>query len=155
MNLDLLLGIVAALFGGLNVFQFVFLRTTKKEYEAKAEQALQEAKAVSTENESKAVETLKEVINELRADKTALRAEIVEQDSLIDQLKEDRYTAAVHICLHMGCAMRRPENGKGYKWLERQRGETDLDVDYLPINKLLEQYGKNKEAIIEKATKEV
>lgn len=155
MNLDLLLGIAAALFGGLNVFQFVFLRTTKKEYEAKAEQALQEAKAVSTENESKAVETLKEVINELREDKASLRAELDTKCDYIDRLKEDRYTAATHICLHMGCAMRRPENGRGCQWLERQRESEDIDVDYLPINKLLEQYGKNKEAIIEKATKEV
>lgn len=155
MNLEEILGIVAALFGGLNIFQFIFLRITKKEFAAKAERSMQEALGQRAENDAKAVETLKEVIDELRADKTALRADIMEKCKYIDILKEDRYTAATHICLHMGCAMRRPENGKGQKWLEQQREETDIDVDYMPVNKLLEQYGKNKEAIIERATKEV
>ena len=40
---NILLGGLVALFGGLNVFQFIFFRATKKEYAAKAEQAVVEA----------------------------------------------------------------------------------------------------------------
>lgn len=154
MTLEVFLGVAAALFGGLNIFQFIFLRSTRKEYAAKAEQALQEAKGVSAENESKAVDTLKEVIDELRADKAALRQDLAGRMNYIDLLKEDRQLAALHMCLHMGCAARRPESGKGSKWLEKHRDDIALDVDYLPLNMIIKHYGEKKEAYIEKAIKD-
>lgn len=40
---DTLLSIIAALFGGLNIFQFLFFRSTKKKYEAEANKAQVEA----------------------------------------------------------------------------------------------------------------
>lgn len=40
---DTLLSVVAALFGGLNIFQFLFLRSTKKRYEAEANKVQIEA----------------------------------------------------------------------------------------------------------------
>lgn len=47
--MEIILGIAAALFAGLNIFQFIFLRSTKKEYEAKAQQAKVEAEKAETE----------------------------------------------------------------------------------------------------------
>lgn len=154
MNIETILGLATALFGGLNIFQFIFLRVTKKEYEAKAEQAIQTAKGLSTENDAKAVDTLKKVIDELQEEREKLKHELSSRYNIIDILKEDRHIAALHMCLHMGCALRRPENGKGLRLLQQKRDDVDLDVDYLPINILLKQYGSEKEEKIERATKE-
>ena len=41
---ETLLTIAVALFGGLNIFQFIFLRATKQKYEAEASKAATEAK---------------------------------------------------------------------------------------------------------------
>lgn len=41
---ETLLTIAVALFGGLNIFQFIFLRATKQKYEAEASKASTEAK---------------------------------------------------------------------------------------------------------------
>lgn len=43
---ETLLTIAVALFGGLNIFQFIFLRSTKQKYEAEASKASTEAKHV-------------------------------------------------------------------------------------------------------------
>lgn len=90
MNIETILGIVVALFGGLNIFQFIFLRVTKKEYEAKAEQAIQTAKGLSAENDAKAVDTLKKVIDELQEEREKLKHELSSRYNIIDILKEDK-----------------------------------------------------------------
>lgn len=154
MNIETILGIVVALFGGLNIFQFIFLRITKKEYEAKAEQAQQEAKRIGVENEAKAVDTLKEVIDELRKGKDDLQEEVIKQGNLIDKLRKNYYTAALHLCLHLGCALRQPVHGKGMNVIEKKSEDSELGVDFLPINMLLKKYGEQKEEMLERATTE-
>ena len=148
---ELILTAFLALFGGLNIFQFLFFRSTKKTYAANAEKASQQAMTVSRENDSKAVETLKEVIDELRESLEIKSKELKEKEDIIDSLKEDKYIAANHLCLHMGCVLRRPDSGMGARWLELNRERTTLDVDYMPINMLLKDYGANKDEIIKHA----
>ena len=41
---DTILSIALALFGGLNIFQFIFFRTTKQKYEAEAQKERLEAR---------------------------------------------------------------------------------------------------------------
>lgn len=76
-----LLGILVALFGGLNIFQFIFFRATKKKYEAEGEVAhaeAGEAKQSAFENRIAAMENL---INEQGGVMDSLRKDILRLSS--------------------------------------------------------------------------
>ncbi|MCR5352402.1 MAG: hypothetical protein K6E35_07940, partial [Bacteroidales bacterium] len=50
------------------------------------------------------------------------------------------------MCIHLGCALRRPAQGQGAEWLRDHKEDPALGVDYLPINQLIKVYGEEKRA---------
>ena len=76
--LNILLGGLVALFGGLNVFQFIFLRSTKKEYQAKAEQASIEATDARFESLQKQINDMEALYRSQGATLKQVREELLE-----------------------------------------------------------------------------
>lgn len=156
-TLEIILTAAAGLFGGLNILQFFFWRSTKKEYEARAEKAKQEAAGVATENESKAVATLKEAISELikmnkeyADDKLTLNQKVDELNEKMAAKDDAIATLLTMICKHMACTLREPIPGQGRKWFEDNQSDISLGIDYLPINQLMVRYGEKKKREKEK-----
>ncbi len=56
--LETILGIAVALFAGLNIFQFIFFKSTQRKYKADADKAQAAAKSDEIENIKKAVESV-------------------------------------------------------------------------------------------------
>lgn len=75
---ETLLGILAALFGGLNIFQFIFFRYTKKEYWARAEQAAVEAKDARFESLQKQINDMESLYKQQGEELSAVRKELLE-----------------------------------------------------------------------------
>ena len=75
---ETLLGILAALFGGLNIFQFIFFRYTKKEYWARAEQAAVEAKDARFDSLQKQINDMESLSKRQGEELSAVRKELLE-----------------------------------------------------------------------------
>ena len=75
---ETLLGILAALFGGLNIFQFIFFRYTKKEYWARAEQAAVEAKDARFDSLQKQINDMESLYKRQGEELSAVRKELLE-----------------------------------------------------------------------------
>jgi len=75
---ETILGILAALFGGLNIFQFIFFRYTKKEYWARAEQAAVEAKDARFESLQKQINDMESLYKQQGEELSAVRKELLE-----------------------------------------------------------------------------
>lgn len=89
-----LLGILTALFGGLNIFQFIFFRATKKKYEAEGDMAHAEAGAAqqsALERRLAAVEKLYEeqgkVVDSMRVDYLKISQEKFDTDKKMVKLE--------------------------------------------------------------------
>lgn len=89
-------GIVTTLLTGLNIFQFIFWRSTKKEYEAKASQAETEAKEAGHDFLVKRIETMEKMYNQqgeildgLREKVLQLSQEKLENETRIKQLESE------------------------------------------------------------------
>lgn len=109
--MEIILGIVAALFAGLNIFQFIFLRSTKKEYEAKAQQAKVEAEKAETEAKDarhdylvKRIESMEEMYNKqglildgLREKVLQLGEEKMQNEHRIKQLETENKELAAKV----------------------------------------------------------
>jgi len=88
--LNILLGGLVAIFGGLNIFQFIFFRTTKKEYEAKAEKAATESSDAKHDYLVKRVESMEklyqkqgEILDSVRQEVLRLQKDVEEKDRQI------------------------------------------------------------------------
>lgn len=151
MEWSTLSGILVVLFGGLNIFQFVFLKATKREYEAKADKAKHEAQSVKQQNESAAVQTLKEAIEKMTEINKDYANDKVEMERRVEEAlercvrKDDTIaTLLTLVCKHMGCGAREPIPGQGRLWYEQHKDDISLGIDYLPINQIIRQYGERK-----------
>lgn len=85
-----LLGVLATLFAGLNIFQFIFFRATKKEYEAKAEKAETDSSEAKHDYLVKRIESMEklyqqqgEILDAVRAKVLALQQDVQERDQKI------------------------------------------------------------------------
>ena len=74
---ETILGIVAGLFGGLNILQFIFFRSTKKEYQARAEQAAIEAKDARFESLQKQINDMESLYKSQGEELKAVRQELL------------------------------------------------------------------------------
>ena len=98
-GLNVILGGLVALFGGLNIFQFIFIRSTKKKYEADGEKAKTEAdesKQSSLERRLAALENLyaerEQIVDNLRREILNLSAEKFENEKRILLLENENRT---------------------------------------------------------------
>ena len=89
-----LLGIIPVLFGGLNVFQFLFLRSTKKEYESKAAEAEIKAKDARFESLQRQINNMEslyhtqgEELKHVREELLDMTKKKMESDKRVTQLE--------------------------------------------------------------------
>ncbi len=76
---DTLLEILVALFGGTSIWQFVQYRTTKKKYEAEAEQALAEARKSNADARSQEINNSQDAYESLYEQFTKLQNDFMAQ----------------------------------------------------------------------------
>ena len=74
-----LLGIITVLFGGLNVFQFLFFRSTKKEYESKAAEAEIKAKDARFESLQRQINNMESLYHTQGEELKSVREELLDQ----------------------------------------------------------------------------
>lgn len=94
--MDTLLIILTGLFGGLNIFQFIFLRSTKKEYQARAEKAALDAKDARFESLQKQIQNMEElyrnqgdILKQVRMELLEISKKKMESDQRVTQLEEE------------------------------------------------------------------
>ena len=99
--LEWILGTVAALLGGLDIFQFLFYRSTKKKYEADAEKAKIESEQTRNDFLEKRIESMEKlyfeqgaVVDKLRERVLQLSEENLANKQLIQQLEAEKKTLA-------------------------------------------------------------
>lgn len=102
--MEIILGIAAALFAGLNIFQFIFFRSTKKEYEAKAQQAETEANDARHDFLVKRIESMErmynqqgEILDGLREKVLQLGEEKLASEQRIKQLEAENKTLTAKV----------------------------------------------------------
>ena len=102
--MEWIFGIVTTLLAGLNVFQFIFWRSTKKEYEAKASQAETESKEAGHDFLVKRIETMEKMYNQqgeildgLREKVLQLSEEKLENETRIKQLESENKTLTAKV----------------------------------------------------------
>lgn len=88
--LSIILAILTTLFGGLNIFQFLFLRSTKKEYEAKAEKAATDSSEAKHDYLVKRLESVErlykqqgDMFDAVRQDVLHMKLDLQEKDQKI------------------------------------------------------------------------
>lgn len=86
----ILLTVLTVLFGGLNIFQFIFFRSTKKEYEAKAEKTAIESSDAKHDYLVKRVESMEqlyqkqgEILDGVRKEVLKLTQDVQDRDKKI------------------------------------------------------------------------
>lgn len=93
-SLSSIFGALTLLFGGLNIFQFIFFRATKKEYQAKAERAAIEAKDARFDSLQKQINDMETLYRAQGDDLKSVREELLditkkkmESDKRVTQLE--------------------------------------------------------------------
>ena len=102
--MEWILGIVSTLLVGLNIFQFIFWRSTKKEYEAKAQQAETEANDARHDFLVKRIESMErmynqqgEILDGLREKVLQLGEEKLASEQRIKQLEAENKTLTAKV----------------------------------------------------------
>lgn len=89
------LGIVAVLFGGLNIFQFLFFRSTKKEYEAQAAQAEIKAKDARFESLQRQIDNMESLYRSQGEELKSVREELL--DITRKKMESDKRVAQLEV----------------------------------------------------------
>ena len=85
--METLLIILTSLFGGLNIFQFIFLRSTKKEYQARAEKASLEANDARFESLQNQIKNMEELYRNQGDVLKQVRKDLIASDQRVTQLE--------------------------------------------------------------------
>lgn len=128
-----LLGIV----GAFDLGRIMFFKANKKKANAEADNIVIEGMEKTIAAMSSRIESDEEAMNR----KDAKIEELYEEKN---RTREDLASAQTLMCIHMGCAVRKPVRGQGAEWLRDHKSDPALGVDYLPINQLIRQYGETK-----------
>lgn len=130
-----LITLIAALDLGKIFFPGLFRREKQAEIQSKEK-----------DNESIEVETLRKV-NETLSQQLAAAHETVKDyeernRKLSDENGNHRATIAClfdDMCVHKGCRVRKPHQGRGAQWYDKYRDDPALGADYMSIETLLKQ----------------
>ncbi|MCR5841972.1 MAG: hypothetical protein K6G86_07835 [Bacteroidales bacterium] len=108
-------------------------------------------KKEGSEADNIAIKGLKESIvtleSRIASDQEAMERKDAKIEALYDEkntYREDLASSQTLMCVHLGCAARKPAQGQGAEWLRDHKSDPSLGVDYLPINQLMKLYGKQK-----------
>ena len=130
---------VFGILGGLDLGRFFFLRLSKKEKETEIEGKEKDNESVEVETLRKTIETLDqqlksshEMLRDFEARNRVLSDENGSLKATVTALYDD-------MCVHKGCRVRKPHQGRGQQWYEQYREDPALGADYLSIETLLKQ----------------
>ena len=131
--------IVAVLgtFGVLDFGRILFFKERKKKEGSEADN-------IAIDGMEKTIASMEK---RMAADAEAMDKKDAKIESLYDEkneLREDLASAQTLMCIHMGCALRKPARGQGAEWLRDHKSDPALGVDYLPVNQLMKKYGREK-----------
>lgn len=148
---NIIMTLIGALAGG-GIVVLATLPQIKKKAEGEAESAalqpLKEANEIIREQLKESNEREQELEDRVRS-VTAEKDALYEQNAM---LREENAVIKQYICVHGGCQLRKPGKGLGPKFFADHRGDFELTVDNLPVNVLLKDYGRRKDALAEMAT---
>ena len=102
--------------------------------------AKDQVKKEHVEAEDMEIEAMKKVIAELREQIDRLNEEVAKLKAINEENDSRRYFAENLLCVHKGCAMRKPELGAGRKWWEANSTDGDLECDAKSTNDLIVEY---------------
>jgi len=133
--------VIAALgaVGVLDLGRIIFFKANRKKANAEADN-------IAIEGLKNTIETLE---GRVASDQASLERKDAKIEALYDEknaYREDLASCQTLMCIHLGCALRRPAQGQGAEWLRDHKEDPALGVDYLPINQLIKEYGEEKRA---------
>ena len=106
----------------------------------------QEKKAKKVENKDAEIATLRHTneILQQQIDRDAVAIEkkdqtIAQLNAEIAELKATQSSLFDDMCIHKGCRLRKPHQGKGALWYEKYREDPALGADYESIDTLLKK----------------
>lgn len=105
-------------------------------------------------NDTTQISNLEAVIKDLREESTQrkeereqYRADLEAERQENAELQQENTAIKMMMCSHMGCVIRKPLMGQGDAWYQTHKSDPALGADYLPINRLLMIFGKEREKI--------
>lgn len=134
----LLLGFLS-LVGVIDLGRLFFPGLFKREKKADIEGKEKDNESVEVETLRKTIETLDqqlksshEMLRDFEARNRVLSDENGSLKATVTALYDD-------MCVHKGCRVRKPHQGRGQQWYEQYREDPALGADYLSIETLLKQ----------------
>lgn len=125
--------------GTIDLGRLIFFNANKKKANAEAEG--QEVATVAS-----AVDTLKSTLDQLNQQIDKMQATNDKQEERIEALtkKNEDFRATItalfdDMCVHKGCRVRKPHQGRGSQWFEKYREDPALGADYDSIDTLLKK----------------
>ena len=149
--------ILSMAFGGAGIIgavvTLVNLRATKKKANAEADGAVVDALNAAIDGLRDTISELRDMQNESDARDEKKNELIKEKDALIADLQKhladkrcENTTKGYYMCVHQGCVVRRPSLGRGKEYFASHEKEYDFGADFTPIEDLIEEYRRRKEA---------
>lgn len=125
--------------GAIDLSRIFFPRMFRRERKAEIEGKEKDNESVEVETLRKAIETLDlqlksthETVKNYEARNRELSDENGRLKATVTALFDD-------MCIHKGCRVRKPHQGRGQQWYDQYREDPALGADYLSIETLLKQ----------------
>lgn len=135
--ISVITGVIGLIGGGIGT-RIVTIKSTKRKAGAEADSAAIEAL-------KSAIAELREMQEESGAREDKLNAQIADRDAKIEKLHSEladkrceNTTKGYYMCVHQGCALRRPSLGRGKEYYSQHIGEDDFGADFLSVEELLD-----------------
>lgn len=145
MDWTIIISSLVTFLAGGGIAGVVFWRAARRKANAEASHAEADSDSVVVDSMTKLVENLQE-----QEDKYL--ALLGEKDKRIEELyterraiRDETLASQYMMCVNMGCVLRKPVQGQGRGWYAANREDPSLGANYLPVNRLLQLYGKNKD----------
>lgn len=126
-----IIGGVGGLFGGVSIWQLMTFRSQVRKEHAEAKTA--------EDNE------LRGIIEEMRSEIARLTEEVDRLKAINAEYDSRTYFAENLLCVHKGCAMRKPELGAGRDYWQARHDDGDLECDAKSTQALIAEYEINVE----------
>ena len=134
--------IVIAVLGVLGAFdlgRLVFYKAGRKKANAEAEGQEKENASIEVETLKTTIETLGEQLKACHETVTDFEARNRQLSDENGHLKATITALYDDMCVHKGCRIRKPHQGRGQQWYEKYREDPGLGADYLSIDTLMKQ----------------
>ena len=137
---------VAGILAAVDLSMLIFPRLFRREKEVEIVGKEKDNKSVEVETLRKAIETLDQQLKTAHETIKEKDEIIKSKDERIEVLSDEvgnlKATCTAlfdDMCVHKGCRVRKPHQGRGQQWYEQYSDDPALGADYLSIETLLKQ----------------